>query len=182
MTPRIIFEGKYKKARNIQIILRLSCLDRFIIMVSSLGGGFRFIDEYTADVAFLAYGESLEEMFINAARALMEIQTDLSKIEPKECVEVDVDGFDLENLMKKWLEELLFYRDTKLLFFSVFEIKVTEESDEIDVKYKLWGKICGEKFDPSKHESKVEVKAISYHDMKIEKKDNMYYAHILVDI
>ncbi len=153
------------------------------LLVSFLKNGFKFIEEYTADIAFIAYGESLEEMFVNAAKALMEIQTDLSKIEPKKCVEVSVDGFDLENLMKKWLEELLFYRDVELLFFSVFEIKIIEEgTGEMDKRYRLWGKICGEKFDPNKHESKVEVKAISYHDMKIEKKNNTYYAHVLVDI
>ena len=144
--------------------------------------GYVFLDEYTADVAFIAYGKTLEEVFINAAKALMEIQTDLAKIEPRECIDVEIEGFDKEHLLKKWLEELLYYRDVKQMFFSKFDIRIEVQRESGEELYRLRGKICGECFDPDKHTSKVEVKAVSYHDMEIGRHNDKLYARVLVDI
>ena len=143
---------------------------------------YEFLDEYTADVAFIAYGKSLEEVFENAAYALMEIQTDVSRIEPKECFSVRVEGFDLEHLMKKWLEELLYYLDAKQIILGKFDVNIKSASSEEGEILILEGKVCGELFDPNKHISKVEVKAVSYHDMRIGKKNDTYFARVLVDI
>jgi len=143
---------------------------------------YEFLEGYTADVAFVAYGNTIEEVFINAAEALMEIQTDVSKIDPVECIEVTVEGYDMEHLLKRWLEELLYHRDVKGMFFSKFEVKVEKLNEDEEMLFRLSGRICGEKFDPRKHVSKVEVKAVSYHDMEIGRKDNVFFARVLVDI
>lgn len=147
-----------------------------------MGRQYRFLDGYTADVAFEAYGDTIEEAFVAAAEALMEIQTDLKSIEPRECVDVHIEGFDMENLMKKWLEEMLYYRDTRGMFFSRFDIKIGKKEIGGESVLYLEGRICGEPFDPEKHASKVEVKAISYHDMEIGRRGSHFYARILVDI
>ena len=145
---------------------------------------FEIIEDYTADVAFVAYGESLEELFVNAARALTSIQVDLEKVEPKECVSVSIESYDFLGLLRKWLEELLYWRDVKQMFFSKvpeisINLKITAEGDE---KYEVVAKICGEKFDPEKHDGTVEIKAVSYHNMEIGRKDNAWYARVLVDV
>ena len=143
---------------------------------------YEFLEGYTADVAFIAYGNTIEEVFINAAEALIEIQTDVSKINPTKCIEVMIDGYDMEQLLKRWLEELLYYRDVENMFFSRFEVRIEKLEDVEEIKFRLSGKICGEKFNPEKHVSKVEVKAVSYHDMEIGKKDSIFFARVLVDI
>ena len=143
---------------------------------------YEFLEGYTADVAFIAYGDTIDEVFANAAEALTEIQTDVSKVDPAECINVTVEGYDMENLLKRWLEELLYYRDVRGMFFSRFEVTIREIEQEGEKILQLSGRICGEKFDPDKHTSKVEVKAISYHDMRVGKKDNIFFARVLVDI
>ena len=141
-----------------------------------------FLEDYTADIAFVAFGKTLEETFINAAEALMDIQTDIRQISPKECFDVEIEGYDLEQLLKRWLEELIYFLDAKQMLLCKFDISIKTKETEEGVTYVLRGRVCGEIFDPIKHVSKVEVKAVSYHDMEIGKKDNMYYAKVLVDI
>ena len=69
---------------------------------------FEFFD-HTADIGIRAYGRSLEEAFANAALAVFEIMTDTSKVEQKEYREIYINGYDLENLLYKWIEEQLLY-------------------------------------------------------------------------
>ena len=145
---------------------------------------FEIIEDYTADIAFIAYGRNLEELFINSARAITSIQVDLGCVEPKECIEVNIESYDLLGLLRKWLEELVYWRDVKQIFFSkvadiVVNLKISAEGVE---EYKVSAKLCGERFDSRKHGGFVEVKAVSYHNMEIGKKDNMWYARVLVDI
>lgn len=154
-----------------------------VMCVSSIKD-FEIIEEYTADVAFIAYGNNLEELFINAARALTAIQVDLGSIEPKECVDISVESHDLLSLLRKWLEEFLYLRDTRQMFFGritdvSLNIKLTAEGDE---KYVVMAKACGEIFDPKKHGGSVEIKAVSYHNMEIGHKEKTWYARVLVDI
>lgn len=153
-------------------------------MVHLMERDFEIIEKYTADVAFIAYGRTLEELLINSARALTAIQVDLGKVEPKECTEISIEAQNLLSFIRKWLEEFLYLRDTRQLFIS----KITDVS--INVKLSSRGedvisataKVCGELFDPEKHGGSVEVKAVSYHDMEIGFRGNSWYAHILVDI
>ncbi len=137
--------------------------------------GFEFF-EHTADVGIRAYGDTLEEAFEEAARGVFEVMTDTSKVEPIYCVDINVFGYDLENLLYKWIEELLYYYDSELLLFSKFDIKIDEEN------VTLTGRACGEKFDPNKHEKRTVVKAMTYHMMEIRKTEKGYEVQFVVDI
>ncbi|MCR8453492.1 MAG: archease [Crenarchaeota archaeon] len=145
---------------------------------------FEIIEKYTADVAFIAYGRDLEELLINSARALTAIQVDLRNVEPKECVEISIEAQNLLSFLRKWLEEFLYLRDARRLFISRItdiSINIKLSSREEDI-ISVTAKVCGEEFNPQKHGGSVEIKAVSYHDMEVGFKDNMWYAHVLVDI
>ncbi len=132
--------------------------------------------EHTADVGIIARGNTLEEAFSNAAKAVFEVVTDTSKVEAKECREVAIFGYDLENLLYKWIEELLYYYDSELMLFSSFDIKIDQDS------LTLTGKACGERFDPNKHEKRTVVKAMTYHMMEIKQIEGKYEVRFVVDI
>ena len=132
--------------------------------------------EHTADVGIRAYGKDLNEAFENAALAVFELMTDTSKVEPKEEREIRIEGFDLENLLYRWIESLLVYYDSELLVFSKFKVNI-----DID-NLKLTGKAWGEKFNKEKHEGRIVVKAMTYHEMSIEKKGEYYVLTFVVDI
>ncbi|MFZ8794378.1 MAG: archease, partial [Acidilobaceae archaeon] len=63
--------------------------------------------EHTADVLIEARGSSLSEAFETAALATYEVMTDTSMVEPKVKIEVEVEGYDLFNLLYRWIEELI---------------------------------------------------------------------------
>ncbi|RLE53057.1 MAG: archease, partial [Candidatus Methanomethylicota archaeon] len=64
---------------------------------------FEFLD-HMADVYIAAYGRDLKEAFENAAKAMFEVMTDISTVNPKVKREIRVEGFDLESLLYEWLE------------------------------------------------------------------------------
>ncbi|HIC98308.1 MAG TPA: archease [Pyrodictiaceae archaeon] len=136
-------------------------------------------EEHTADVLIKAYGRTLEEAFANAARAVFEVITDTNKVEPRECRKVEIEGFDLENALYRWLEEFLIYFDSEGLVFSKFDVDKIERTAE---GYRVIGIGCGEQFDPEKHEHRTIVKAITYAQMSIERVDGLWRIRFVVDI
>lgn len=137
---------------------------------------FEYFD-HTADVGIRAYGTTLNEAFENAALAVFEIMTDTSKVEPKEVREVNIDGYDLYNLLYRWIESLLIYYDSEFMLFNKFNVNIDENN------FKLYGKAWGERFDHNKHEGGTYVKAMTYHEMNIIKKeDGTYELTFVVDI
>lgn len=137
---------------------------------------FEFFD-VTADAGYKAYGNTLNEAFENAALAMFEVMTDTSKIEPKIERKIEVESEDEYALLYDWLSEFLVILDSEYLVFSQFNVKI----EKIDNGYSLEGTAWGEEFNPSIHESRAEVKAVTYHLMNIEK-ENGYMVQVILDI
>jgi SHS2 domain-containing protein len=137
---------------------------------------FEFVDITTADVAFVAYGKSLNELFANAALAMFEVMINTKQIKPKIEREVKVTGNDLQSLMFNWLNELLVFVDAENLAFSEFDVKIDEKNLKLNATCK------GEKIDVKKHETRTVVKSATYHAMKIEKSKGIFSAQVILDI
>lgn len=140
---------------------------------------YRFIEGYTmADVAFEATGESLEEMLESAAKALTNsMVSDLSAIGTKKRIGVNIESRDAERLLHDFLQEIIFYKDAENLIFSKYSIKVSEK----DGGYVLEALLDGEEIDMEKHDLVVDVKAVSWHRYKVEKKDG-WKAFVILDV
>ncbi len=138
---------------------------------------FIYLDEHTADVAFIAYGNDLNEAFENAAKAMFNVMTDIKKVDATKCLEVEVEDNELRGLLKKWLEELLYLFDAEGLVFSEFKVSINKNE-----LYKLRGKACGESFNINKHTSGIEVKAVSYHWMEIGEEKGKKFVRVILDI
>ncbi|WP_048148922.1 archease [Palaeococcus ferrophilus] len=135
--------------------------------------------EHTADIGIRGYGETLEEAFEAVALALFDIMVDVRKVEPRECREVEVEGEDLMALLYSFLEELLVLHDMEGLVFGDVRVNI-EKTEE---GYGLRARACGEVLDYEKHGPKEEVKAITYHEMRIEKiPDGRWMAQLVPDI
>ena len=124
---------------------------------------FKFL-EHTADAYIEAYGASLEEAYANAAIAMFQVMTETSKVEPKNEELIEIECKDLSSLLYSWLEELLVRHEIKNRLYSKFDIERIKVKNE---SYKLKAKIYGEEFNFSKHPSKTEVKAVTFHMMEI---------------
>lgn len=141
---------------------------------------YRFYEDVAiADVAFEATGKTLEEMFVSAGLALTNTQVeDLKTVEAKAEKAVELEASDVENLLVNFLQELIFYKDAEQLLLNKFDIKIKKKKE----KFKLSGKIYGEKLNPKKHELLVDVKAVAWHRFKVEKTKDGWSAFVILDV
>ncbi len=135
---------------------------------------FEIID-HTADVGIIAYGVDIEELFSNAALALFSLITELESIENKFHFDLEVSGEDIDILLIEWLNELIYLFDVKHILFHHFDITNLTHNE-------LKATCYGEDFNVMKHTIKVEVKAATYHMLKIDKSDDGFRAQVILDI
>ena len=132
--------------------------------------------EHTADIVVLAYGDSLEEAFENAALALFEVMTDIKQVEPRIKDVFEVEGYDELSLLYSWIENFIIEFDVNLKLYSKFTI---EKIEKIKGGLKLRGTAWGEVFKRRRHPSRSEVKAITYHEMEIIRNKDVKIRFIL---
>lgn len=131
--------------------------------------------EHPSDIGVKAYGKSMEELFLHAAQGLISIITETSKIQSRESRTVFVPALDRENLLVRWLTEILYLYDAEK--FLTCNAKFTSLSDN-----SLKAIVYGERYISDKHNLKLDVKAITYHQLKIEVRDGIWIAYVFVDI
>ena len=129
-----------------------------------------------ADLAFEVEAETLEELFSLSAQALFEAMVELGDIRPEQEVLISLSAEKLDNLLFDWLAELVYQKDVDAQLFSQFEVAISENGN-----CKLDGRARGEPINPSRHRLKTDVKAITYHMFKLEKRDKGYYARVVLD-
>lgn len=137
----------------------------------------KFLD-HTADVFFVAKADTLPALFNECALAVEETMVDVSRVKPKEKVKILGESASVESLLFDFLDELLFFKDYKQLVFNSFEIDIKEEQG----KQILTCHASGEKIDFTRHDPKVDVKAITMHEFKVEKVKDGWKAQVLIDI
>jgi SHS2 domain-containing protein len=130
---------------------------------------------HTADLGLRIWGHSLEELFKNAAGALMATITDRRRLRPRERREITVEAPDREALMVAWLNHLLYLYDIDGFLGRDFQINhLTSERLEAEA----WGDI----YDPDRHVGKTAVKAATYHRLKIAPQDDGWQATVILDL
>jgi len=134
---------------------------------------YKFIDDLTSDVMFEAYGKDLKQVFRNSALAMFEVICDVDAIEPKEKSKLQLKGENSQDLLYKFLSELIALVDTEQMFYSKFKILDISESHLIAECY-------GEPITPQKGHTLV--KAVLYYGFKLEKTPKGYVARIACDI
>lgn len=131
--------------------------------------------DHTADLGLRIRAPDLDTLFIEAARALFStIVENLESVQQKQEVGIRVEGDDKEYLLFDWLKTLLYHFDAQHLLFGRFEARVDATG--------LVGKAWGEPLDLARHMLDHEVKAITYHGLKVERTDDGWLAEVIVDI
>ena len=139
--------------------------------------------EHSTDALVQAYGSSLEVLFRNCAKGLVNIMFDIDKVEDRQSSTITVSGEDLENLLFDWLEKVLLKILIDHIVLSRFSIEISEKNANVaEKKYLLKARVRGEKVSYIKHNYKIEFKAITYHELKIKRIGPNYVATFLVDL
>jgi len=118
--------------------------------------------EHTADALVEIYGKNLDELFANAAFALFDQITDISKVEPIGELGLKLEAESREQLLVDFLQELLFVHDTENLVFSEFVVRTDGR--------KLDAVVRGQEFDEDKHSKRSVVKGVTYHRLEFDDK------------
>lgn len=131
--------------------------------------------DHTADLGLRIRAADLDTLFKEAAEALFEtIVEELQTVRPERRVDVTLTGADREYLLFDWLKELLYLFDAEHLLLSKFAVQVTDQG--------LTGTAWGEPIDRSRHHLEHEVKAITYHGLRVEHTADGWLAEFIVDI
>lgn len=131
--------------------------------------------DHTADVCVRVYGKSLDELLKNAAYAMMDLITDRERVIPSQKIEIKAEGETKEELLVHWLGEILYLHQAQKMVFRDFEVNIISETQ-------VRGKAFGEKVDLERHELSSDIKAVTYHNLKIEPLDNGLKVDIVFDI
>jgi len=130
---------------------------------------------HTADLGVRVFGRTLEEFFANAAYALFDLLTDLKKVRESTRLEIDVQAADREELLVRWLGELLFLCESEGYLFRRFSFS---HLDATSLRAIAWG----ETFDPCRHRFKSEIKAVTYHKVEVQEKDGTWEGRVIFDV
>jgi len=136
---------------------------------------FEYID-HPADIGLRIYGKNLPSLFKNAAIAIYDVigpsfSNKKQNIYRKQIV---LTANSVEELLVSFLNEILFFAFGSHVIFQHFLIKIIKNNGETTLECDMAGK----KFAHIKRE----VKAVTYHRVKIIKKDKYIVTDIIVDI
>jgi SHS2 domain-containing protein len=139
------------------------------------GQKFTLID-HTADLGLRVRGETLERLFENAADAMLKVMLNAHALPPMETTPIHLDGRDLEDLMVRWLGEILY------LFEGEKKVMVHARIVSLSPRH-LEASIDTIPYSPDDHEILCEIKAVTYHQIGIARKhDDLWEASVIFDV
>ena len=118
--------------------------------------------DHTTDAFIEVTASDLSEAFLIAANSVIETTLDRDAVEEKEEMPIRVKGKDLRYLLYNWLEAVIYQLITD--GFAIKRIKFDLQKNE---EYEISATSFGEPIDLKKHNFKVEIKAPTFHEMKI---------------
>jgi SHS2 domain-containing protein len=131
--------------------------------------------EHTADLGLRVRADDLNTLFADAARGLFSmIVPELDSVRPSQTISISVPGGLSELLLFDWLNELLYTYEVRHLLLCQFDVRFEPGGLTATAK--------GEPIDRARHVLDHEVKAITYHGLKLLQQDGHWLAEVIVDI
>lgn len=136
----------------------------------------RYYEElsHTADISIRVSGRTLNELFENAAFGMFDMISgrQLARVPAEVEESLTLESFDRESLLVDWLTELLIWYEANRKMVTRTEIQ-TISGTELTADF--WAGAA--QFEPY-----ADIKAITYHDLAIEKVDETWQATIVFDV
>lgn len=132
--------------------------------------------EHTADVGMELDAPDLRTALELSAAAMFDMICDLESVGDswRSVVSVESRDGDLENLLVRWLTELLYIHETERVLLSGFSIR------KLDAGL-IEAHVTGERIDPDRHVVRLEIKAATYHDLMIEETAGRWEVRVIFD-
>lgn len=127
--------------------------------------------EHTADWALQVSGADFSALLHNAAQGMLELMRAEAGPGPGVKKVIRLQAHDPESLLVAWLEELLFFIEVHGVTFTSFEVQVdgytqlTADVNEVPLQ-----------------RVEKEIKAVTYHNLKIQKDQAGFTTTIVFDV
>lgn len=131
--------------------------------------------DHTADFGLHVFGKSETDLFQNAAFAMYDQITDVSLLCSTKSMLVSVTGDDRMELMFNWLRELLYLWSGKQLLVHSTRVDVVSGSN-------LRAAVFIDPYDPNRHEIQSDLKAVTYHQLQVDRTSKGWEARIIFDV
>jgi SHS2 domain-containing protein len=141
---------------------------------------YRFLDDApTADVGFVASGDTLAACFQAAADATLEVMVaNPGTVEAHENRTVHIEADVLDLALLRFLEELIFYKDAESLFLRATRVDVMQRAG----RWAVDASLAGEPIDPLRHQLSSDVKAVTVHRLSVRQTAAGWEATVVLDI
>lgn len=131
--------------------------------------------EHTADLGLRAEAAGKEQLFVEAARGISSLLVaNLDAVRGVQHKQLRVEGEQDDYLLFDWLNELLYLFETEHLVCSAFEVAFEPAG--------LVAECRGEPWDAQRHGTGHEVKAITYHGLRVWQAGGHWHGEVIVDI
>jgi SHS2 domain-containing protein len=127
--------------------------------------------EHTADRAFRVRGRDLPDLLVNAARAMYALEGVAFAGERSATRDLEVEAIDAESLLVNWLNEILFLEQEHHLVCEKFEIY---ELKGYHLRARVETRECSD--------NKADIKAVTFHNLRICKTPAGLEAEVVVDV
>lgn len=135
---------------------------------------YKLID-HTADIAIEVRGKDKKSLFMNCGRALFDLMYDTEGVIGAESYNIEAEGENIDELLINFLRELFFKIEIYKALLKDVEIISIDDG-------KIVATVTGEVYNAKKHTLKTEIKAVTYHDVKIEETGGGLKVNIVFDI
>ncbi len=146
-----------------------------------MGKAYWFRDEIAlGDIAFEATGDSVSELFVAAALAVIETMVEPLTVGTNWTQAVQLSEVEVEELLFEWLNVIVFVKDAEGVVFYDARATVTHDSDK-----NLWhldATLIGDRIDATQQELRADVKAVTKHLYEVKHKEGAWHARVVLDV
>jgi protein archease len=136
---------------------------------------YRFLDHPSEElVEVIAASEN--EVFRDAALALFDLMTDLSKIEIQQNFPVQLEAPERHFLLIDWLNRLILLHEVEHVFLKDFNVQVKRNS-----YWTLNAVVAGEKIRDN-HERRLHAKSATYGQLEWKEEAGLHKVRFIIDV
>jgi SHS2 domain-containing protein len=130
---------------------------------------------HTADICIEVWGKTKKEALANTVEAMFDLLVDSNNVSEVQIKQLTITGADIDDMLINLLREALY-----LFHADAWQCKKCEIL-ELN-KQKIVARFSGEPYDANNHQLKMEIKAVTYHTLKIERVDKGWRARVIFDV
>jgi SHS2 domain-containing protein len=141
-------------------------------------GRYAFLEAMAiADCAMEVEGDSLDDLFATAARALADVMVDPATLEATVERTLTLAAPSLDLLLYDWLSELIYLKDLEEVVFPGAAVEVRHDSP-----CRLTARLTGGPIDRQRTALRADPKAVTFHQFALEPRDGGWRARVVIDI